>query len=138
TELTNSKSYLDSLLGEPTKLFVTPYCESNASVESAAQALYQSVRNCEPAVNVKASFNRWSLKSLIVENTTTDAQILNMINQAKASNGWLILVWHEIDGDNKNAWSVSKATLTRQLQLIKDSGITVVPTQTAINESMGL
>ena len=137
-ELTTSKSYLDSLLGEPTRLLATPYCESNASVVSVAKTLYQSSRNCEPVANTKVNFDRYNLNSFIILNTTTDAEIISALNAAKASNGWLILVWHELAGDTKNAWSVSPATLKRQLQLVKSSGITVTTTQSALNESLGL
>lgn len=137
-ELTTSKNYLDALLGEPTKLLATPYCESSASVVGAAKTLYQSSRNCEPIANTKANFDRYNLNSFIVLNTTTDAEIVAALNAAKASNGWLILVWHELAGDTKNAWSVSPATLQRQLQLVKNSGVTVTTTQSALNESLGL
>lgn len=137
-ELTASKSYLDGLLGEPTRLLATPYCESNATVVSVAKTLYQASRNCEAVANTKANFDRYNLNSFIVLNTTSDAELVAQLNAAKASNGWLTLVWHELAGDNKNAWSVSPATLQRQLQLVKNSGITVVTTQQALNESLGL
>lgn len=138
SELSNSKKYLDSLLGEQTKLFATPYCESNTSVVTIAKTLYQSLRNCTPVANTKANFNQYDIKSFIVLNTTTDAEIKNALASAKSSNGWLVLVWHEVAGDAKNSWSVSATTLKRQLQLVKDSGISVVPTQQALNESLGL
>ncbi|HMT55950.1 MAG TPA: polysaccharide deacetylase family protein, partial [Candidatus Saccharibacteria bacterium] len=137
-ELKNSKKYLDTLLGEPTKLFATPYCESNSSVVSLAKTLYQSLRNCDPVANTKANFNQYDIKSFIVLNTTTDAEIKNALASAKNSNGWLVLVWHEVAGDDKNSWSVSTTTLKRQLQLVKDSGISVLQTQQALNETLGL
>jgi peptidoglycan/xylan/chitin deacetylase (PgdA/CDA1 family) len=138
TQLSSSKSYLDGILGEPTKLFVTPYCESNATVVTIAKSYYQSLRNCEPDVNVKATFDRYNLKSFIVLNTTSDAELKAMLDKAKTTNGWVIFVWHELAGDAKNPWSVSATTLNRQLQIVKDSGITVLPTQAALNESLGL
>jgi peptidoglycan/xylan/chitin deacetylase (PgdA/CDA1 family) len=134
-QLTDSKTYLDNLLGEPTNLYVSPYCESSQTVIDIAKTLYQSVRNCHARANTQANFDRWNLSSFIILNTTTDAEIRNALNNAKASNGWLILVWHEIDGDNKNPWSVSQATLTRQLQIVKDSGIEVTTTQSALDRS---
>ncbi len=135
-ELANSKAYLDSLLGEPTSLYASPYCESSAAVVTLAKTLYQDIRNCTPESNTAANFNRWDVRSFIVLNTTTDAELRSMLAQAKASNGWLVLVWHEVDGDHKNSWSVSAATLKRQLQIVKDSGISVVPTQQALNASL--
>ncbi len=137
-ELKNSKSYLDGLLGEPTKLYASPYCSSSAAVVSTAQTLYQDVRNCDMGVNVAGTFNRWNLNSFIVLNTTTDTEIKNLLTQTKNSKGWLVLVWHEVAGDAKNSWSVSQTTLKRQLQLVKDSGIEVVSTQSGLNTSLGL
>lgn len=137
-ELVNSKTYLDSLLGENTNLYVSPYCESSQAVADIVKTLYQSMRNCEATYNSASNFNRWDLKSFIVLNNTTDAEITALLNQTKANNGWLIIVWHEIAGDNVNDWSVSQATLKRQLQLIKNSGIDVVPTQAGLNQSLGL
>lgn len=136
-ELENSKLYLDGLLGENTNLYVSPYCESSQAVIDIVKTLYQSMRNCEATYNSASNFNRWDLKSFIVLNTTSDAEITTLLNQTKANNGWLIIVWHEIAGDNVNSWSVSQATLKRQLQLIKDSGIEVTTTQEALNRSLG-
>ncbi|MCC7543416.1 polysaccharide deacetylase family protein [bacterium] len=137
-QLTQSKSYLDSLLGEPTSLYVSPYCESSAQVVSVARALYQSVRNCDSYTNYKASFDRWNLHSFIILSTTTDTEIVQALNNAKATNGWLILVWHEVAGDDPSKlYSVSQSKLLRQLQLVKDSGIHVTTTQAALNESLG-
>jgi len=135
-QLTQSKTYLDGLLGEPTTLYVSPYCESSAQVVTVAQTLYQSVRNCDSYINYKASFNRWNLQSFIILSTTTDAEIVSALNTAKANNGWLILVWHEVAGDN-STYSVSPEKLRRQLQLVKNSGIHVTTTQAALNESLG-
>lgn len=136
-QLTQSKLYLDGLLSEPTNLYVSPYCESSAQVVAVAQTLYKSVRNCDSYINYKSSFNRWNLQSFIILNTTTDAEIVNALNAAKVNNGWLILVWHEVAGDT-STYSVSTATLKRQLQLVKNSGIHVTTTQAALNESLGL
>jgi peptidoglycan/xylan/chitin deacetylase (PgdA/CDA1 family) len=134
-QLTDSKQYLDTLLGEPTNLYVSPYCESSQTVVDIAKTLYKSVRNCQARANTRANFDRWNLSSFIILNTTTDAEIRAALSDAKASNGWLILVWHEIDGDNKNPWSVSQATLKRQLQIVKESGIEVTTTQSALDRS---
>jgi peptidoglycan/xylan/chitin deacetylase (PgdA/CDA1 family) len=138
-ELTASKNYLDTLLGEPTKLLATPYCATNATVVSIAKTLYQSSRDCDGTPNTKANWDPYDLKCFLVEEGTTDAEITSLLNQAKTSKGWLILGWHAINGDDPtNAWSVSQARLQHQLQLVKNSGIQVVTTQQALNESLGL
>lgn len=137
-ELANSKTYLDNLLGEPTKLYATPYCETSQNMIDVAKTLYQDLRNCDEEPNTAANFDRWNIRSFIVLNTTPDSQIVNFLNQTKSANGWIVLVWHEIAGDNNNAWSVSQTTLKRQLQLVKNSGIEVVTTQEALNRSLGL
>lgn len=132
-ELRDSDTYLTNLLGEAVNLYASPYCSSSASVVSIAKLYYQDVRNCDGGVNYKNSFDRWNVDCFIILNTTTDAEIRAAISDAKANNGWLVLVWHEVDGDTKNDWSVSQQTLQRQLQLVKDSGIEVVSSQDALN-----
>ncbi len=137
-ELTTSKTYLDTLLGTPTRLFATPYCDYNATVTMIVQTLYQHQRNCDGYVNTKGNFNRYNVSSFMILSTTTDAEIQAQLNAAKTSNGWVVFVWHQVAGNTGDAYSVSQATLTRQLQLIKNSGIAVVTSQQALNESLGL
>ncbi|MEI7818911.1 MAG: carbohydrate binding domain-containing protein [bacterium] len=138
-ELTTSKTFLQNLTGKPINLFVTPYCESNTTVSSIAKTLYQSLRNCDTPVNVASSFDRYNLQSYVVLNTTTDADILSYIANAKATNGWLILVWHQVAGDiATEPYSVSATRLQHQLQLVKDSGLYVTNTQAALNEELGI
>ena len=133
-ELKNSDTFLTNLLGRPMNIFATPYCESNAAVVAEAKKYYTSLRNCVPDVNRKATFNPWSLDSNIVLDTTTDAEIQSWINTAKADNGWLVLVYHEVKTPTDNAWSITPSALNRQLQLVKNSGIPVVKTVDALAE----
>lgn len=137
-QLTNSKNYLQNLTGKPVNLFVTPYCEANGTVTTVAKTLYKSLRNCDSPVNTAANFDRYNLQSFIVLSTTTDAELLSYINQAKATNGWLILVWHEVTpGTPIDKYGINQEVLRHQLQLVKDSGIYVTNTEAALNEALG-
>ena len=132
-ELTNSKQFLDSLLGVPTRLLATPYCESNVNVINVAKTLYNTLRNCDRTLNAKSTFDKYNINSIIVENTTTLAQIKAWIAEAKANKTWLVLVYHRVR-PNIETYSVTKAQLTSHMQAIKTSGVVVKSTDQALDE----
>ena len=134
SELQNSKNYLQNVLGKPVNLFVTPYCESDSRVRAAATKLYSMLRNCEAAANTKKNFDAYNLRSYIVYRDTTNAQIQSWINDAKANNSWMILVYHEVQSTPNNDWAISPNALRSQMKLVKDSGVTVLKTGDALAE----
>lgn len=134
TELQSSKSYLQSVLGKPVDLFVTPYCESDNRVKEEAKKIYATLRNCQAAANTKKNFDAYNLNSYIVYDTTTDAEIQAWIDDAKANNSWMILVYHEVQQSPDNPWAISPSSLRSHLQIVKDSGVTVKKTSDALAE----
>lgn len=133
-QLRESKAFLDSNLSQNTRLFVTPYCSSNAYVKSAAQQYYSMLRNCQPAPNTKQNFDAYNIRSYIVLRSTTNAEIRQWINEAKAQKAWIVLVYHEIKSNPDNDWAITRSKLRSQLQIVKDSNITVMKTGDALNE----
>lgn len=136
-QLSTSKSYLETLLNRKVNLFATPLCSANATVTAAAKLFYQDLRNCDSSTNFKASFDAYNVQDINILSTTTDAEIISILNAAKANNGWVDFTWHMVGGTAGDTYNVTPAQFTHQLQLIKDSGITVLSTQEALNESQG-
>jgi len=132
-ELSNAKSFLENLLGTPVNLLVTPYCEWNTTVRTIAQQYYTSMRNCEHTPNTKANFDIYNIHSYIVLRTTTLAELQSWIEEARAQNGWLVLVYHQVR-DNGDDWSISASALRTQLEAVKASGITTLKTADALAE----
>jgi peptidoglycan/xylan/chitin deacetylase (PgdA/CDA1 family) len=133
-ELSQSKQYLQNLLGTPVNTFVTPFCESNSTVSAIAKQYYASQRNCVHQPNTKANFDAYNIRAYIVLKDTTQAEIQSWIDRAKDENGWLVIVYHEIKQNPDNDWALAPDTLRSQLQMVKDSGITVKKTTDALAE----
>lgn len=134
-EMQDSQNFLRNLTGQSVSQLATPYCDYNNAVIAEAKKFYTSMRNCDgDSVNTKANFDAYDIKSFMVLDTTTDAELQNWINTAVAQKGWLVLVWHEVKTPTDNAWSITPANLERQMQLIKNSGVTVETTSQALSE----
>ncbi len=139
-QLVNSNTYLTNLLGKAPSLFATPYCASNAMVTNLARQYYQGMRNCDDPTNKLESWDPYNIHSISIENGTTMAEIQGILADTIASNGWTVLAFHEVGTPINPAdptYSVSVAQLTAIAQAVKDSGVTVVSTQEALNESIG-
>lgn len=133
-ELGGCKSYLTTLTGKAPTQFVTPECASDARVVATAKTMFESLRNCASPTNFRTGFDAFNLNSINVLSTTTDDELRSILAAAKASGGWTIIVYHMVNASNADAYSVTSATLTRHMQLIKDSGIAVVDTAAALHE----
>lgn len=132
-ELAEPQAYLQNLIGAPVADFATPYGAFNTTVINAIKNYYRSHRGVDEGLNSKSNFNIFNLLVRNVYNTTTAANVTNWVNQAKQSNSWLILVYHEVK-PNPDQYSVSPEGLDAQLKAIQDTGVSVVTLDQAINE----
>jgi peptidoglycan/xylan/chitin deacetylase (PgdA/CDA1 family) len=133
-EIQGSKQYLESIIGEQVNYFITPYCSFNTAVTNIIKQYYNlGMRNCDTTFNAKSTFNRYNINSFPILVTTTDAEIKTALEKAKANNEWLVFMYHKVDSSN-DQYSVSATKLRQQMQLIKNSGIAVKPSQDALLE----
>ena len=137
SEVINSKTYLENLLGRPINYFATPFCAYNSTVKSVVKQNYTiGMRNCDSKTNTKSNYDNFNVRSLPVLKSTTLQEIQAAISEAKSNNQWLVLMYHEVKNSTA-AYSVTQATLRSHLQAIKDSGIAVLPSEDAIAEING-
>jgi peptidoglycan/xylan/chitin deacetylase (PgdA/CDA1 family) len=136
TELSQSQSQLQQWLGVPVTNFAAPYGLVNTGVATQIKKYYQTERGIEYGFNDKASFNPYDIKVQDVDINTTTAQINDWVKQAKATNTWLVLVYHAVDPDSQTVgqYDVLPASLDSQLSAIKASGITVETMAQALAE----
>jgi peptidoglycan/xylan/chitin deacetylase (PgdA/CDA1 family) len=133
-ELQGSKQYLESIIGQPVNYFITPYCSFNVTVTNIVKQYYNlGMRNCDDTYNTKSTFNRYNINSFPIFNTTTDSEIKAALDKAKTNNEWLVFMYHKVDNSNEE-YAVTSTKLRQQMQLIKDSGIVVKPSQDALVE----
>lgn len=132
-ELANSKSWLLNNLGVTSASIATPYGSYNSTVLTAIKQYYPAHRGVEMGYNAKNNIDLYDLKVQDITVTTTPAQVQDWVNQAKATNTWLILVYHSVDNTG-SAYSISPAQLDAQMAIIKNSGVAVETMAQALNE----
>ncbi len=132
-ELQYSQQYLESIIGQPVRNFASPYGDYNASVNNIIDNYYQAHRSVDEGYNSKDNFNAYRLRVQNILNTTTVAEIQGWVNHAKATNTWLILVYHRVAA-NAGPFDTFTNDFAPQMQAIQDSGITVKTYQDALTE----
>jgi len=96
TELKNSQTSLQTLVGKPVTNLASPYGDYNANVITQAKKYYTSHRTVDAGYNSKDSFDAYALRVQNILNTTTPAEVAGWVKQAQADKTWLILVYHDI------------------------------------------
>lgn len=132
-ELSHSKEVLESIIGEPVKNFASPYGGYNAYVNTVINDYYQSHRTVDEGFNSKDNFDVYRLRVQNVQNTTTLAEFQSWLEQAKATNTWLILVYHRV-ADDAGQFDSYPTDFAAQLEAIKQSGLTVKTFQDALTD----
>jgi peptidoglycan/xylan/chitin deacetylase (PgdA/CDA1 family) len=132
-ELQHSQDYLESLIGGPVRNFASPYGDYNAHVNDVIDGIYRSHRTVDEGFNSKDNFNIYRLRVQNILDTTTAAQVQQWIEQAKADKTWLILVYHRV-ANNPGPYDSFISDFTAQMQVVKDSGITVKTMNAALDE----
>lgn len=137
-ELQNSQATLQSLLGVPVKDFATPYGAANDQVITDAKKYYNSVRGVEEGYNAKNNFNPYNILVQNVVVTTPVSQVEQWIQQAQATNTWLVLVYHQVDPTltNKTAqpYNTYPADLDSELSYLQSTNIAVETVSQALAE----
>lgn len=132
-ELKHSKQVLESIIGKPVLNFASPYGDYNASVNTAIAKYYQSHRTVDEGYNSKDNFDPMRLRVQNILSSTSASEVQAWIEQAKATNTWLILVYHRVAND-PGPFDAYKSTFAQQLEVISQSGITVKTYQDALTE----
>jgi peptidoglycan/xylan/chitin deacetylase (PgdA/CDA1 family) len=134
-QLKQSQTDLQRLLGVKPVNFATPYGEYNDAVITNIKKYYSSHRGVETGFNSKDSLNIYNIKVQNILSDTTAAQVAAWVAQAQQTKTWLVLVYHEIGTNHGGGvYTTTTATFDAQMKAVKQSGITVVTVQQALNE----
>lgn len=138
SELMNSQATLQGLLGVPVRDFATPYGAANDQVITDAKNYYDSVRGVESGYNAKNNFNPYNILVQNVVVTTPVSQVEQWIQQAQATNTWLVLVYHQVDPTltNKTAepYNTYPTDLDAELAYLKSTNVAVETVGQALAE----
>lgn len=133
-ELQHSKQYLEGLIGESVPNFATPYGDYNAAVNTAIAANYQSHRTVDEGYNSKDNFNIYRLRVQNLLDVTSAAEFQGWLDQAEATNTWLILVYHRVTPSEPGPFDTLQSDFVQQMDLLDASDLTVKTWQAALNE----
>ena len=136
TELTIPSAFLQGI-GQSAatfKNFATPYGAYNTAAVTEIKKFYGTHRSVEEGYNSKDSFNPYNIKVQNMLVTTTAADVQAWVNQAITTKTWLVLVYHEIGTSADSQYSATTANFDAQLNVIKQSGVTVETVAQALNE----
>ncbi len=133
-ELTNSKAYLESLVGVGNVLnFASPYGAYNDTVLNAIKPLYRSHRPTDEGFNTVENKDKYRLKVQNMQVTTTFAEFKSWIDQAVQDKSWLILVYHRVAENNLTQFDTPLADFIAQMQYVNNSGIQVKTMNQGLN-----
>jgi len=117
------------------KHFASPYGSYNATSVAKVRSMYATHRSTDVGYNGKDSLNLDNIKVQNITNTTTPADVQAWVNQAIANKTWLVIVYHEVDAAPADpTYAVTPANLDSELNIIKQSGVTVKTVDGALAE----
>lgn len=135
SELKNSQTTLQKLLGKPVTDYAAPYGAYNQQIVTDAKKYYQSYRGVQAGYNARNNFDAMNLQVQNIVSTTTVAQVQSWLQEAAATNTWLILVYHEIDTNPTDAtYNTTPTDFDAQMAAVKNSGLTVSTVSQALAE----
>lgn len=133
-ELHNSQAYLQNLLGVSVPNFAAPYGSYNQQVLDNARQYYRSFRTVDSGYNAKNNFDPYHIMVQNLHSDTTLAEFQSWVDQAKTTNTWLVLVYHQVDPNATDTYNTYPADFNGQLNVIKTSGIPVRTINQALDE----
>ena len=121
------------MTGQKINHFATPFGDYDGKVISEIKKYYSSNRNTDAGYNTIESFDINNIRVQNMTRTTQLSEVQNWIDQAKADNSWLVIVYHKV-ANNPDLYDTTEASFSAQLNAIQQSGISVQTMGQAIAE----
>ena len=145
------KLLIENKLAEPNMSFAPPNGEYTPKTTAEAKKYYGSQRNVSGSfkdgidhrdINIASGFDRYDIIGYTVGPYTTIEQIKEAIEYTKKHNGWLILVYHQIEKEVKvkgdeDSYNVTPDEFESHLKLIKESKVKTVTMREALSAYKG-
>lgn len=108
----------------PIDSFAYPYGSYDDRTQRVISKSYPLIRTSDEGYNDRY-FDRQNIRSFAITDHTSDKEFRAWLDYAKLHKVWLVLVYHRVD--EKGEYSVSSESLQRQLQMVHDSRLQVLP-----------
>ncbi len=132
-EVTHSQDVLESIIGEPVRNFASPYGDYNQAINNILKTLYRSHRTVDEGYNSKDNFDPYRVRVQNMLSTTTLAEYQSWLDHAKATNTWLVLVYHRV-ADDPGDYDTTKTDFAAQMNALTASHLTVLTYNQALDE----
>ncbi len=120
----SSKRALEQQQLGPITSFAYPLGQYDSKTQAVYEKYYPLIRTSDYGYNDRF-FDETNIHSMGVTRTTSDAEFASWLDGAKRHRVWVVLTYHRVDADGK--YSVTSAQLDRQLRMVKESGLKVLP-----------
>jgi peptidoglycan/xylan/chitin deacetylase (PgdA/CDA1 family) len=143
-QLKTCKEDVEKHIG-PIHNFASPYGSEDKRTLAAINKYYGSQRNTngdptngvtDADVNLPDNFNRNDIIAITIRHDTTVDQLKKLVAYAKATNGWVVLTYHQAD-DPGSKFSVTDADFNKQFAYLAGTDVRIVTMQQAL-DSIGL
>lgn len=119
-----SKRLLEEQNLGPIKSFAYPLGQYDAKTQDIYEKHYPLVRTSDAGYNDRY-FDEVNIRSFSVLATTSDKELRDRLRHAEEHRLWVVLAYHRVDAEGE--YNVSSAQLDRHLQLVRESGLDVLP-----------
>lgn len=133
-QLSDCKTQLGKQIGAAVSDFASPYGSYNSHTIDAIKKVYSSQRNIngviadgisDSDVNFETNFDQYNIIGVTIRRETTIAQLEDLVNYAKARNGWLVLTYHQAD-DGPSQYGIDPLAMDKQLAYLSNTPFKIV------------
>lgn len=129
-DLLRNKEFIHRVLGDYTmSSFAYPYGEASIAIKALMARHFPICRGIWARVN-KGKVDFAQLKAVPLAQPFDQAQVSNVLDDATASNGWVIFFTHDVS-DDPSEYGCKPAELARVAQDVLARGIEVLPIKNA-------
>jgi peptidoglycan/xylan/chitin deacetylase (PgdA/CDA1 family) len=125
-EIVGSRNELLGMGTTAVNTMAYPYGDYNASVKTMAKnAGFLAARSVDRGFNTKSA-DKYALKIQQMDRTTTMSDVQNWVSSAAADKHWLILMFHQEDGNPNHELGVTPGFLKQAADYVKTANVDVV------------
>ena len=109
-----------------------PHGSSNAAVRAEAENHFRGCRSTQGGLNERGGLVTYDLYSYYVLQDTTAAEVREAAERARASNSWIVFVYHDVEPDPKEPDDVTPERFAAHVDAITSTGIPVQTVESAL------
>jgi peptidoglycan/xylan/chitin deacetylase (PgdA/CDA1 family) len=132
-EIAGSRSDLLNIGATPVNTFAYPLGAYNSTIQQLVrEAGFTGARSSNGGLNDKTT-DRYALKRISMENTTTIESVKSQIDAALSQKKWVILLFHEVNTSG-HKYAVTPAFLQQVVDYLKSKNVTPITVEQGLSK----